>query len=165
MEGLPYCNLYRSKFGDQKWVLLGFNRNLGEGMDVGKCIVPSRHGDTLNSRRAASPLVRLVEGEERWEVPDHLQVVLYQNWESQDKSYCHLANGDKPSNFEPRSSEENDSGTGTILSKLPHHAKVRTLILDKVNEHQLFYTASWFHFVSILRIDELATRTPRLPQP
>ncbi|GFW14646.1 uncharacterized protein TNCV_1561091 [Trichonephila clavipes] len=26
MEGLPYCNLYRSKFGDQKWVLLGFNR-------------------------------------------------------------------------------------------------------------------------------------------
>ncbi|GFU74964.1 DUF1758 domain-containing protein [Trichonephila clavipes] len=28
MEGLPYCNLYRSKFGDQKWVLLGFNRNI-----------------------------------------------------------------------------------------------------------------------------------------
>ncbi|GFW56367.1 hypothetical protein TNCV_2088761 [Trichonephila clavipes] len=31
MEGLPYCNLYRSKFGDkkfgdQKWVLLGFKR-------------------------------------------------------------------------------------------------------------------------------------------
>ncbi|GFX29702.1 uncharacterized protein TNCV_2750361 [Trichonephila clavipes] len=26
MEGLPYCNLYRSKFGDQKWVLLGLNR-------------------------------------------------------------------------------------------------------------------------------------------
>ncbi|GFS80192.1 chimeric ERCC6-PGBD3 protein [Trichonephila clavipes] len=31
MERLPYCNLYRSKFGDkkfgnQKWVLLGFNR-------------------------------------------------------------------------------------------------------------------------------------------
>ncbi|GFX90504.1 uncharacterized protein TNCV_4335081 [Trichonephila clavipes] len=23
MEGLSYCNLYRSKFGDQKWVLLG----------------------------------------------------------------------------------------------------------------------------------------------
>ncbi|GFW46932.1 hypothetical protein TNCV_2982881 [Trichonephila clavipes] len=29
-------------------------------MDVCKCIVPSRHGDTLNSRRAASPLVRLI---------------------------------------------------------------------------------------------------------
>ncbi|GFW32474.1 programmed cell death protein 2 [Trichonephila clavipes] len=26
MERLPYCNLYRSKFGDQKWVLLGFNQ-------------------------------------------------------------------------------------------------------------------------------------------
>ncbi|GFW37067.1 uncharacterized protein TNCV_5019651 [Trichonephila clavipes] len=49
-------------------------------MDVYKCIVPSRHGGTLNSHRAASPLVRLVEGEERWEEPDHPQVVLPQNW-------------------------------------------------------------------------------------
>ncbi|GFX24626.1 uncharacterized protein TNCV_3344061 [Trichonephila clavipes] len=44
-------------------------------MDVYKCIVPSRHGGTLNSRRAASPLVRWVEGKERWEAPDHPQ-----NW-------------------------------------------------------------------------------------
>ncbi|GFV41184.1 uncharacterized protein TNCV_1102471 [Trichonephila clavipes] len=48
-------------------------------MDVCKCIVPLRHGGTLNSRRAASFLVRLVE-EERWEVPDHHQGVLPQNW-------------------------------------------------------------------------------------
>ncbi|GFV38002.1 uncharacterized protein TNCV_3626221 [Trichonephila clavipes] len=38
--------------------------------------MPSRHGGTLNSRRAASPLVRLVEGEERWEAPDHPQRAL-----------------------------------------------------------------------------------------
>ncbi|GFT44679.1 transposon Tf2-6 polyprotein [Trichonephila clavipes] len=37
-------------------------------------------GGTLNSRRAASPLVRLVEGEERLEVPDNPQVVLPLNW-------------------------------------------------------------------------------------
>ncbi|GFW62845.1 uncharacterized protein TNCV_4451941 [Trichonephila clavipes] len=43
-------------------------------MDVCKCIVPLRHGCTLNSRRAASPLVWLVEEEERWEAPDHPQV-------------------------------------------------------------------------------------------
>ncbi|GFX58872.1 uncharacterized protein TNCV_805761 [Trichonephila clavipes] len=49
-------------------------------MDVCKCIVPSRHGATLNSRRAASPLVRLVEGEERWEATDHTQGVLPLNW-------------------------------------------------------------------------------------
>ncbi|GFS55346.1 hypothetical protein TNCV_1626611 [Trichonephila clavipes] len=30
-----------------------------------------RHGGTLNSRRAASPLGRLVEMEEKWEAPDH----------------------------------------------------------------------------------------------
>ncbi|GFW81773.1 uncharacterized protein TNCV_2884471 [Trichonephila clavipes] len=42
--------------------------------------VLSRHGGTLNSRRAASPLVRLVEGEERWEAPDHFQGVLPLNW-------------------------------------------------------------------------------------
>ncbi|GFV59951.1 uncharacterized protein TNCV_922291 [Trichonephila clavipes] len=31
-------------------------------------------------RRAASPLVRLVEGEERWETPNHPQGVLPLNW-------------------------------------------------------------------------------------
>ncbi|GFW63957.1 uncharacterized protein TNCV_706631 [Trichonephila clavipes] len=49
-------------------------------MDVCKCIVPARHGGTLNSRRAASPLVWLVEGEERWEVSNHPQNVLPLNW-------------------------------------------------------------------------------------
>ncbi|GFX11535.1 hypothetical protein TNCV_5141111 [Trichonephila clavipes] len=33
-------------------------------MDVCKCIVPLRHGGALNSSRAASPLVRLVERRE-----------------------------------------------------------------------------------------------------
>ncbi|GFV55488.1 uncharacterized protein TNCV_3776751 [Trichonephila clavipes] len=49
-------------------------------MDVCKCIVPSRHGGTLNSRRAVSPFERLVEGEERWEAPDHPQGIHPQNW-------------------------------------------------------------------------------------
>ncbi|GFV52303.1 uncharacterized protein TNCV_2673241 [Trichonephila clavipes] len=47
-------------------------------MDVCKCIVPLRHGGTLNSHRAASPLVWLVE--ERWEAPDHPQGFLSLNW-------------------------------------------------------------------------------------
>ncbi|GFS95376.1 hypothetical protein TNCV_409601 [Trichonephila clavipes] len=38
-------------------------------------------GGTLNSRRSvASPLMRLVEGEEEVEGPDHLQYVFPQNW-------------------------------------------------------------------------------------
>ncbi|GFX61520.1 hypothetical protein TNCV_2744951 [Trichonephila clavipes] len=41
----------------------------GEDMDVCKCVVTFRHGCTLNSRRAASPLVWLVEGEERCNGP------------------------------------------------------------------------------------------------
>ncbi|GFV99436.1 uncharacterized protein TNCV_1514061 [Trichonephila clavipes] len=49
-------------------------------MDVCKCIVPARHGDTLNSHRAANPLVRLVEGEERREASDHPQSDLPLNW-------------------------------------------------------------------------------------
>ncbi|GFW28412.1 uncharacterized protein TNCV_4640771 [Trichonephila clavipes] len=49
-------------------------------MDVCKCIVPSQHGGTLNSHQATNPLVRLVEGEERWEAPDHPQGVLPLNW-------------------------------------------------------------------------------------
>ncbi|GFT28826.1 uncharacterized protein TNCV_3585431 [Trichonephila clavipes] len=38
------------------------------------------HGGTLNSRRAASRFVKLVEGEERWEAPNHPQGVLSLNW-------------------------------------------------------------------------------------
>ncbi|GFW94566.1 uncharacterized protein TNCV_4246071 [Trichonephila clavipes] len=49
-------------------------------MDVCKCIVPARHGGTLNSRRAANPLVKLVEGEGRWEASNNPQSVLPLNW-------------------------------------------------------------------------------------
>ncbi|GFV32022.1 uncharacterized protein TNCV_1195541 [Trichonephila clavipes] len=49
-------------------------------MDVCKCVVPLRHEGTLNSRRAASPLVRLVEEEERWEASEHPQSVFPLNW-------------------------------------------------------------------------------------
>ncbi|GFV00561.1 hypothetical protein TNCV_4130411 [Trichonephila clavipes] len=45
-------------------------------MDVCKCIVQLRHEDTLISRRAARPLVWLVEGEKKWEAPGHSQVQL-----------------------------------------------------------------------------------------
>ncbi|GFX81654.1 hypothetical protein TNCV_4644931 [Trichonephila clavipes] len=48
---------------------LGLGSNFGKSMDVCKCIVPLWHRDTLNSRRAANPLVRLVEGEYLWEAP------------------------------------------------------------------------------------------------
>ncbi|GFX24157.1 uncharacterized protein TNCV_2436501 [Trichonephila clavipes] len=37
-------------------------------------------GVTLNNCRVTSPLVRLVEREEKWEAPDHPQGVLPQNW-------------------------------------------------------------------------------------
>ncbi|GFY06071.1 uncharacterized protein TNCV_3863751 [Trichonephila clavipes] len=37
-------------------------------------------GGTLNSRRAASPLMRLVDGEDRWKATDSTQGVLPQNW-------------------------------------------------------------------------------------
>ncbi|GFU99151.1 hypothetical protein TNCV_1228651 [Trichonephila clavipes] len=43
--------------------------NPRDGMNVRKCIAPSRHGGTLKSRRTASPLVRLGEGEDRWRPP------------------------------------------------------------------------------------------------
>ncbi|GFV99600.1 hypothetical protein TNCV_5079621 [Trichonephila clavipes] len=57
----------------------GLGSNPGDGMDVRKCIVLSRHGGILKSRRATSPLERLVEMDERWEAPDHSQSVRPQN--------------------------------------------------------------------------------------
>ncbi|GFU48452.1 hypothetical protein TNCV_221511 [Trichonephila clavipes] len=47
----------------------GSGSNPEEGMDVCKWKVPLRHWGTLKGHRAASPLVRLVEGKERWETP------------------------------------------------------------------------------------------------
>ncbi|GFV47510.1 hypothetical protein TNCV_904711 [Trichonephila clavipes] len=41
--------------------------NSGEDLDACKCIAPLRHGGTVNNLRAASPLVRLVEGKNRWD--------------------------------------------------------------------------------------------------
>ncbi|GFU75026.1 uncharacterized protein TNCV_3752771 [Trichonephila clavipes] len=56
-------------------------------MDVCKCIVPLRHGGTQNSRRAASHLVWLVEGEERWEAPYHHQGFLPLNWGGTERKH------------------------------------------------------------------------------
>ncbi|GFV83120.1 uncharacterized protein TNCV_2802461 [Trichonephila clavipes] len=55
-------------------------------MGVCKCLVPLRHGGTLNSRRAASPLVWLVEGEDRWEAPGHSQGFLPLNCGGTEKN-------------------------------------------------------------------------------
>ncbi|GFV28062.1 hypothetical protein TNCV_187381 [Trichonephila clavipes] len=60
-------------------VTQGPGLNPGEDMKVCKCIAHLRHEGTLNSLRAASPLMMLVEGEKRWESPDHLQRALPQN--------------------------------------------------------------------------------------
>ncbi|GFX20220.1 hypothetical protein TNCV_1437801 [Trichonephila clavipes] len=59
-------------------------------MDVCKCIVPSWHRDVLNSCRAESPLVRLVEGEERWDATDHPKGLPSKLEWKRAKSDCHL---------------------------------------------------------------------------
>ncbi|GFT86828.1 uncharacterized protein TNCV_4164001 [Trichonephila clavipes] len=72
-------------------VTFDLDSNPGEDIDVCKCIVPSRHGGTLNSRRAASPLSKLLAGDERWEAPNPplgcspAKLV----W-NRAKTYCHL---------------------------------------------------------------------------
>ncbi|GFT18253.1 hypothetical protein TNCV_710631 [Trichonephila clavipes] len=69
----------------------GLGSNPGEDMDVCQCIEPLRHQGTLNRRQVASPLMWLVEGEERWEAtgnpPGFSPFKL--GW-SRAKSYCHL---------------------------------------------------------------------------
>ncbi|PRD21195.1 UNVERIFIED_CONTAM: hypothetical protein NCL1_52514 [Trichonephila clavipes] len=54
-------------------------------------VTDMRGGGTLNSLRAASSLVRLMEGEEKWEAPVHFQGVLPQNWNGiEPQSFWHL---------------------------------------------------------------------------
>ncbi|GFX34958.1 hypothetical protein TNCV_2328981 [Trichonephila clavipes] len=44
------------------------------------------HRGSLNSRRSASPFVRLVEREWRWEAYDHPNGILPKNWGGTEKS-------------------------------------------------------------------------------
>ncbi|GFV89255.1 hypothetical protein TNCV_285881 [Trichonephila clavipes] len=76
---------------DADFGVIGLGPNPGEGMDVCKCIIASWHGDTLNSHRAASPLVRLKEGEEMWEEPQTTSGCSPSNlgW-NQANLYCHF---------------------------------------------------------------------------
>ncbi|GFU98768.1 uncharacterized protein TNCV_1214841 [Trichonephila clavipes] len=56
-------------------------RQLRAFLYQGTCVlVPSRHGGTQNSLLAAIPVLKWVEGEERWEASDHSQGVRSQNW-------------------------------------------------------------------------------------
>ncbi|GFU58743.1 uncharacterized protein TNCV_932831 [Trichonephila clavipes] len=59
-----FCNLTLDRIA-LGTTTLNLGTNPGEDMDVCKYIVPLQLGNTLNSLRAASPLVRLVEREER----------------------------------------------------------------------------------------------------
>ncbi|GFV70191.1 hypothetical protein TNCV_2553351 [Trichonephila clavipes] len=45
--------------------------------DVCKCIVPCGSTATLNSRRAASPLLRLLRGEKKWETLDPPRIFFF----------------------------------------------------------------------------------------
>ncbi|GFU98425.1 uncharacterized protein TNCV_3652561 [Trichonephila clavipes] len=71
-------------------VPLGLGSNPVGDMNVCKCIVSSRHGGTLNSLRAASPLERLVEGEKKWEAPDHPRVSPSKLWGNRAKAFFHM---------------------------------------------------------------------------
>ncbi|GFT55074.1 hypothetical protein TNCV_2325721 [Trichonephila clavipes] len=75
------------------WNILEWNKEAKRYAPYAKffvigCKMDNRIGDgtvrhcvnCVNSRRVASPLKQLVEGQERWEAPDHPQGVLHQNW-------------------------------------------------------------------------------------
>ncbi|GFV31742.1 uncharacterized protein TNCV_2442131 [Trichonephila clavipes] len=66
---------------------VGPGSNPGVGMDVCKCNVPLWHWGTLNSLRVNTPLVRSVEGEERWDSYDQPQSVLPQNWGGTEQNH------------------------------------------------------------------------------
>ncbi|GFX57110.1 hypothetical protein TNCV_2963901 [Trichonephila clavipes] len=133
-------------------VLVGLGSNPREGMYVCKCIVPSRHEGTPNSRSVPSPFVKLVDGEKRKEAPDPIRVFSLKNWDEIEQNRtvtCMVLKAkpndrvrkqfvssvvsvkssidNRPSNFESRSNDENDISVGTPLPKLLQHANGRTL--------------------------------------
>ncbi|GFW72952.1 hypothetical protein TNCV_830751 [Trichonephila clavipes] len=74
-----------------KRIRKGLGSNPGEDVGVCKCIVPSRHGGTLNSRRATSPPVMVVARDEMWEAPNPPPGCSHSKLgRNLAKSYCHL---------------------------------------------------------------------------
>ncbi|GFT98822.1 hypothetical protein TNCV_3792471 [Trichonephila clavipes] len=59
-------------------------------MAVCKCAVSLWHEGILNSSRAASPLAKLVEEEEKWQTPDLPRVFSLKIGVKTGKSYSHL---------------------------------------------------------------------------
>ncbi|GFW94649.1 hypothetical protein TNCV_4246891 [Trichonephila clavipes] len=74
--GQHICRPKRS-FDDSDGPML--HRQSGEVMEWA-VFGPRGKGDVLNSHRAASPLVRMVNEEDRWEALDQLQGIFLQNW-------------------------------------------------------------------------------------
>ncbi|GFT47087.1 hypothetical protein TNCV_3747411 [Trichonephila clavipes] len=104
-------------------VSFGLISNPGEDMDVCKCIVTSQYRGTLNSRRAASPLVRLVEGKERTFSqtilhPEHVYLVSVSSGPSKpvlrmsflNESIRNVGERDSSKPFSPTSSEHSPQG-------------------------------------------------------
>ncbi|GFS48401.1 hypothetical protein TNCV_2297401 [Trichonephila clavipes] len=94
-------------------VLYGLGSNPREDMDVCKRISSFAAWGTLNSRRAASPLLWLVEGEE-----------------SNTRTI-----GDRPRSFEPQSSDEDDILAGITSKYQPNQTP---LSFDRFSTHQPF---------------------------
>ncbi|GFS53312.1 uncharacterized protein TNCV_3845131 [Trichonephila clavipes] len=61
-----FAGIFRPLVSDTNCCAVAPRFESREDMDVCKCIVPSRHGATLISRRAANPLVRLVAWDGKW---------------------------------------------------------------------------------------------------
>ncbi|GFV04414.1 uncharacterized protein TNCV_920352 [Trichonephila clavipes] len=73
-ECFGFCQLHRTDPND-KFKVFSPNKHLF--VNLLDCVLEARD---ITSDEAASPHVRLMEWEERWEAPDHTQDVLPQNW-------------------------------------------------------------------------------------
>ncbi|GFW43094.1 hypothetical protein TNCV_1474891 [Trichonephila clavipes] len=96
------------------------------------------------SEAVEPPLVKLVEGEERWEAPDYPQGVLPRYWGGTEQNCtvtcmvlkatnCTRAIGDGPRNFEPWASDEDDTTSGTPSPSFHTTPTGRHLSLDLFN--------------------------------
>ncbi|GFW78815.1 uncharacterized protein TNCV_4262351 [Trichonephila clavipes] len=112
--------------------------NTGENMGVCKCVVPSRNGVILNSRRAARPLVRLMGGEERWKASDP-QGVLPLNWDGTEPNrtvtcmVLKATDNDRRTTSPLAEQAEDERGpmpTSAIKDLLIKWADVRAMVLE-----------------------------------
>ncbi|GFX89214.1 uncharacterized protein TNCV_1339131 [Trichonephila clavipes] len=121
----------------------GLGSNPGKDMDVCKCIVPLRHGGTLNSRRAASPRVVGGRGRENTLKPIFEEEIPATYEKDNDKVEFHM----------DKACSNTSKSTATYLAKKESETGIKCIPFDEIRVKSPNTSLMDFCVLSLLKQD------------